>query len=205
MPQRWQRMSDKLRYIGLISPQSGGKDYVGSWLQKNIERKCKIVKFATKLTEVVAAALCVDDLSLFQDRAWKEKKIFQWQNKIVSARDVQISLGTDILRKLVDDDIWVTAFNKAYSDPSILYIATDVRFPNEMDFIQQNNGIVVYIDNREALTYQHRKENGVTHSSEKLMWSLHYGDIIPDYVLDNNNFDDLKPLQKLLDYINKRD
>lgn len=195
-----ERVDNKLKYIGIISHQNAGKDFVANYIAKNVERKCQVVKFATKLTQVVAAALCVDDLSLFQDRIWKEKKIFQWQNKIVSARDVQISLGTDILRGLVDDNIWVTAFSNAYNDPDILYIISDLRFLNEFKFVQDNSGIVIFIDNHEAAENQRRKEAGVVHSSEELTWDLHHGVQQPDYILDNNDYGNPQPLQDLLTF-----
>ena len=194
-----------LKYIGISGHQNGGKDFVAGYIAQNIGRKCQVVKFATKLTEVVAAILGVEDLTLFQDREWKEKKIFQWQNKIVSARDIQIAVGTDIMRSIIDPDIWVTAFANAYSDPDILYIASDVRFQNEMDFIQQNNGIMIFIENRKAAQVQHRKEykdgKHQPHNSEELAWSLYHEDQQADYRLLNNDYDNPQPLQDLLTFI----
>lgn len=199
---------NKLHYIGLIGSQGSGKDYVGRWLQQNIERKTEIVKFATKLTEVTAAILGVDDLSLFQNREWKEQPHFIWQSqitnnngKLISPREAQQIIGTDICRRLLGADVWVQALGNSCTNLDTLYIVTDVRFQNEMDFIRANNGVVVYVDNRKAAQAQHKKENGVVHESEKLMWSMHYGDIVPDYVLDNNDYSDPKPLQDLVTFI----
>lgn len=198
----------KLKYIGLIGAQSSGKDYVGNWLQQNIERKTEIVKFATKLTEVTAAILGVDDLSLFQNREWKEQQHFIWQSqitnnngKLISPREAQQIIGTDICRRLLGADVWVQALSASCQDPDTLYIVTDVRFQNELDFIRTNNGMVVYIENLQAAQQQHRRENGVVHESEKLMWSMHYREAQPDYVLDNNDYSDPKPLQDLVTFI----
>jgi len=197
-----------IKYIGLISPQNGGKDYVGRWLQQNIQRKTEIVKFATKLTEVTAAVLGVDDLSLFQNREWKQQPHFIWQSqitnnngKLISPREAQQIIGTDICRRLLGADVWVQALAASCQEPDTLYIVTDVRFQNEMDFIRSNNGVVVYIDNRKAAQEQHRKESGVVHESESLMWSMHYGDIAPDYILDNNDFSSTVELEKLLQWL----
>ena len=202
---------NKLRYIGLIGHIGAGKDHVASYLQKTLERKVEVVKFATKLTEVVGAILGVDDLSLFQDREWKEKKQFIWQGcigvkeegkgKLASARDVQKIIGTDILRQIIDDNIWVNAFANAYKDPDTLYIISDLRFLNELRFVQQNNGIVVFIENLEAAQQQHRKEGGTVHPSEQLTWQIHYGDIQPDHRLLNNDYSDPQPLQDLVKFI----
>jgi len=201
------RVDNKLKYIGLVGCQNAGKDHIANYIAKNLERKCEVVKFATKLTQVVAAVLGVDDLSLFQDRQWKENKIFQWQNKIVSARDVQISIGTDIMRNIIDDDIWVDAFSKAYNDPDILYIISDLRFINEFEFVQANNGVVVFIENVKAAMAQADKEKdafGVwkPHASEKLAWDLYDKNIQSDYHLLNNDYSDPQPLQDLLTFIN---
>ena len=201
--------SDKLRYLGLVGCQNGGKDFVANYLAQNIEKKCEVVKFATKLTEVVAAILGVTDLTLFQDREWKEKPHFIWQSnitsnngKLISPREAQKIIGTDICRSLLGENVWVDAFANAYNDPNTLYIISDVRFQNEVDFIQQNNGVLIFIDNQEAAKNQRRKEAGVTHDSEKLMWNLHYGVQQSDYVLDNNNYSNPQPLQDLLTFIN---
>lgn len=196
---------EKLKYLGLIGHIGAGKDYVANFLAQNIERKCEVVKFATKLTQVVAAILGVDDLSLFQDREWKEKKIFQWQNKIVSARDIQIAVGTDIMRNIVHPNVWVTAFANQYNDPDTLYIISDLRFKNEFRFVQENNGIVVFIENLQAAQQQHRKEYSDgehrPHKSEELTWSLYYEDIKADYRLLNSDYTNPKPLQDLLTFI----
>lgn len=200
----------QLRFLGLSSHIGGGKDYVASYLQKTIERKVEIVKFATKMTEVVGAILGVGDLSLFQDRSWKELKQFVWNkgtssSYLVSARDVQKMIGADIMRNLVDDNIWVTAFANQYNDPDTLYIISDLRFENEFRFVQENNGIVVFIENLQAAQQQHRKEYSDgehrPHKSEELTWSLYYEDIKADYRLLNSDYTNPKPLQDLLTFI----
>ena len=237
MPYRWQRMSIKdvidantdnplteevqkwiatdrtnqLKYIGLSGHIGSGKDYVANYIAQNVERKCEVVKFATKLTEVTASILGVDDLSLFQDREWKEKNQFIWQctidttptatGKLISAREAQKIIGTDICRNLLGDNVWVNAFANTYNDPDTLYIISDLRFPNEMEFVQANNGIVVFIENLQAAQNQHQKEAGIVHSSEKLVWDLHYGYKQADYVLANNDYTDKQPLQDLLTFL----
>ena len=203
--------TNQLRYIGLSGHIGSGKDYVANYIAQNVERKCEVVKFATKLTQVTAAVLGVDNLSLFQDREWKEKKQFIWQctidttptttGKLISARDAQKIIGTDICRNLLGDNVWVDAFAHTYNDPDTLYIISDLRFPNEMEFVQANNGVVVFINNRTAAQKQHQKENGTVHPSEQLTWQIYYGDIEADYILDNNDFQNLQPLQDLLTFI----
>ena len=198
---RSQQKQSKLRFVGLCSHIGGGKDYVANYLQKTVERKCEVVKFATKLTEVTASILGVEDLSLFQNRAWKERTQFIYRNKLVSARQMQKIIGTDICSNLISDNIWIDAFANQYNDPDTLYIISDLRFPNEMRFVQENNGVVVFIENLQAAQKQHRKEAGVVHASEKLVWDLHYGRTQADYVLVNNDYNDKQPLQDLLTFL----
>jgi hypothetical protein len=204
---RSQQKQSKLRFVGLCSHIGGGKDYVANYLAKTLERKCEVVKFATKLTEVVGAILGVDDLSLFQNREWKEKQQFLWygcvdgldgNGKLISAREAQKIIGTDICRQLLGDNIWVDAFAREYNDPDTLHIISDLRFQNEFEFIKTSGGIIIYIDNRNAAINQHKKENGIIHQSEKLVWDMHYGRIQADYVLDNSDYNNKQPLQDLL-------
>lgn len=198
--------SNQLRYIGLISHQNGGKDYIASYLQKTLERKCEVVKFATKLVEITAAIIGVDNLSLFQDRTWKEQPHFIWQSnitsnngKLITPREALCIVGS--LMRSVDPEIWVRALANSCNDPDTLYIISDLRYANEMAYVQQNNGIVVFIENLQAAQNQHQKEAGVVHNSEKLVWDLHYGRTQADYVLANNNYADKQPLQDLLTFL----
>ena len=202
--------TNQLKYIGLISHQNGGKDYVASYLQKTLERKVEVVKFATKLVEITAAIIGVDDLSLFQDRTWKDQPHFIWQSnitsnkcKLITPREALCTVGS--LMRSVDSDIWVRVLANSYTDPDTLYIISDLRYQNEMAYVQANNGIVVFIENLQAAQQQHRKEykdgSWQPHSSEQLVWSMHYHDTQPDYVLVNNDYTNKQPLQDLLTFI----
>lgn len=197
-----------LRFLGLCSHIAGGKDHVANYIAQNIGRKCEVVKFATKLVQVTAAVIGVDDLSLFQNRAWKEHKQFVWQcsittnnatEKLISAREALCTVGS--LMRSVDPQIWVRALANSCNDPDTLYIISDLRYANEFQYVQQNNGIVVFIENLQAAQQQHRKEAGIVHQSEKLVWDLHYGCIQPDYVLTNNDYTDKQPLQDFIHFL----
>lgn len=193
----------QLRFLGLSSHIGGGKDYIASYLQKTLEKKVEIVKFATKLVSVTAEILGVSDLSLFQDREWKEKKRFWLQGHFISPRAALCIVGS--LMRSVDPDIWVRALANSCTADDTLYVISDLRYQNELDFVQQNNGVVVFIENLQAAQNQHRKEYvndyWQPHDSEELVWRMHYHDIQPDYVLDNNDYSDPKPLQDLVTFI----
>lgn len=201
---------NKLHYIGITGHIGAGKDHVANFLANNIERKCKVVKFATKLVEVTAKILGVNDLSLFQDRSWKEHPHFIWQSnitsnngKLISPREALCIVGS--LMRSVDPDIWIRALANSCAADDTLYIISDLRYENEMHFVQQNNGIVLFIENLQAAQKQHRKEytdgKHRPHSSEELMWALYYEDQIADYRLSNSDYTDPKPLQDLLTFL----
>lgn len=199
--------TNQLRYIGLSGHIGSGKDYIANYIAKTVERKCEVVKFATKLNILVASILGVDDLSLFQDRTWKDKKQFVWNtpdingdyNALRSARDIQKIVAT-IMRD-INPDIWLDLLVKECTDHDTLYVISDLRYANEFQFVQQNNGIVVFIENLQAAQNQHRKEAGIVHESERLVWDMHYGNVLPDYILNNNNYSNKQPLQDLLTFI----
>lgn len=193
-------LDKKLRFIAFCGAQGSGKDYVAHYIANNIEKKAVVVKFATKLTEMTAALLGVDDLSLFQDREWKERTQFVHRGKLVSARQMQQFIGT-MCREMLGANVWVNALAAGCNDSNTLYLISDLRYPNELDFVHKNNGIVVFVDNSHASRKQYQKENGVVHPSEKLMWSMHNGTVKPDYWLDNNDFNNPQPLQDLLHYV----
>ena len=76
-------------------------------------------------------------------------------------RPLLVAYGTEVIRK-IDDRWWIDRLEKKlplYFVPKIIPIVTDVRYPNEMDWIQkQHNGICIYIT---------RKGIGPANSEEK--------------------------------------
>lgn len=61
----------------------------------------------------------------------------------MTSRDILQVVGTDICREIYGD-IWVNAcINKIKRDGPELAVITDVRFPNEVEAVQNNNGKVI--------------------------------------------------------------
>ena len=55
-------------------------------------------------------------------------------------------LGTNVLRSHFNENIWfLTIQNKLRKNPTQNVVISDVRFPNEIKFLQENNGILVQI------------------------------------------------------------
>ena len=76
-------------------------------------------------------------------------------------RPLLVAYGTDVIRRM-DENWWIDRLEKKlplYFGQQILPIVTDVRYPNEMDWVQkQHNGVCVYIT---------RKGIGPANSEEK--------------------------------------
>lgn len=66
--------------------------------------------------------------------------------KEITPRWVLQNFGTDVLRKHLHDNIWVFSLQKRIMNiDSDKIIITDCRFPNELEMIRSNNGIVIEV------------------------------------------------------------
>ena len=80
-------------------------------------------------------------------------------------REILQYVGTDIGRNLIGENVWIDYFQKM--DKPEKMVVTDVRFPNEVDAIQQLGGIVIRL-NRKATKHKSAK----LHESESMVESL---------------------------------
>lgn len=74
--------------------------------------------------------------------------------------------GTDVARA-VDKDFWIHYAQSKYietitSKPETLFIITDVRFPNEVEFITNNNGSIIQVHRDGALGSDHESDNALS-------------------------------------------
>lgn len=114
----------------VILPISGwmgsGKDTFGKFLKELAPQDVEILQFSTALKEMAAFLLDVP-VEKFADREFKEKHRLFLQR-----------LGTDVFRKQVDMNWWVKQLihKISYTEKKIIVI-TDVRFPNEIQWLQE--------------------------------------------------------------------
>jgi len=109
------------------------------------------------------------------------------------------TIGTDALRNVVHENIWVNALMADYTetvwDPSLNafvmpnWIITDMRFPNEMDAVKAKDGITIRV-NRKGFPITHSK-TGETHLLSRDAFTEHPSETALDnhqfdYVIDNN-------------------
>lgn len=128
-------------WIGFTGPAGVGKDTVGAVLVE--QYGFRRMAFADKVKELAQLLDPVIDLwpevghrrlsDLIAERGLAEVK------KIPDVRQTYQRIGTELGRHL-DPDIWIKQI-EATPDEDVVF--TDVRFPNEVDFIQTNGGLVV--------------------------------------------------------------
>lgn len=81
-----------------------------------------------------------------QSRAWREKKDEFWSKQFgyeFSPRLALQLMGTEAGRNVFHEDVWVISLLNRSKRKNV--VVTDVRFQNEINHIQNNNGIVVRV------------------------------------------------------------
>ncbi len=120
-------------------------------------------------------------------RAFRERVDPWWSHKFgyeVTPRLILQKMGTEACRHGIADNIWIAALEKRIHGYENVVI-TDVRFPNEIDFIKNANGVIVRVQRGEDPTPE---ELSKLHVSETA-WNY----IKPDVTIFNNgSLDDLR-------------
>jgi hypothetical protein len=129
------------KIIGIAGNARSGKDTVGGLLKDIFERhghKVHVVSFAAALRAELDE-FCMDKLGI---SSWttdeNEKKII---------RPFLVCWGTEI-RRAVDESYWIKALEISMKNDSAdtLYIITDLRFENELKWIQNLGGSTLYLE-----------------------------------------------------------
>jgi hypothetical protein len=99
-------------------------------------------------------------------------------DKQLTAREVMQYVGTNFFRK-IKHDVWISAtINKIKQENPNFAIIADCRFPNEVEAIKNNNGIVIKLT---------RNPYNSDHSSEIALDPLNYDQNNFDLIIDNRN------------------
>jgi hypothetical protein len=186
---------------------NSGKDFIMNRLQSRLIYQHRYTmstvrcRFADSLNEAVTPILGISGKEL-QDRSLKEEKrfVFGYNRSGIeskwSSRDVQKRVG-QLLREELGEDVFINALDRRYNSSESILLISDLRYQNELDWVRSQGGKVVYIHNEKAAVLQcHREsaqfgENYEHHppESELLQWDFYNKVEIPDYWLDNNDFD----------------
>ena len=107
----------------------------------------------------------VDNIFRINSRAIKDKEaVIQCWN--MSLREMLQKVGTDMVRNIIGDHVWVQNMDMRVREavnPNT--IITDVRYPNEANYIKDSGGLLVFIvgpNQRNQTTRNHSSENGLT-------------------------------------------
>ena len=138
--------------IGLCGFAGSGKGTLADFLVEN--HNFRKISFATKLKDV-ASVMFGWDRDLLEgitdeSRAWREEVDEYWSNELeqeVTPRIVLQLFGTNCVRNNLHNNIWVSIVKKTLIDnPDVNWVIPDIRFPNEVNVIQQQlNGLVWWI------------------------------------------------------------
>lgn len=135
------------RLVGLTGYAGAGKDCAAAgliaagWTRQAFADPVRSMALAIDpmVSHAGDAESCRRLTELVADYGWDHTK------RIPEVRRFLQRLGTDAVRAHLGEDAWVLAFDRA-RNRSVDVVATDVRFPNEAEYIVRNGGIVIRID-----------------------------------------------------------
>jgi acetone carboxylase gamma subunit len=134
--------------IGLVGFIGAGKGTVGELLRLH---GYKQMSFAGALKDTASTMFGWDrDLlegDTVESRVFREQKDEFWSSRFgydFSPRLALQMLGTEAGRDVFHKDIWIYALeNRIKKLPKV--VITDTRFPNEIEFIRKNGGVIVEV------------------------------------------------------------
>ncbi len=174
--------------ICVTGKAGAGKDTICDYLVKNYS--FEKMSLADPIKRLVKDVFVLDDETVY-DRIKREQPLPQWNNK--SVRSLLQLIGTELFRNNIDNEIWVKSLWLRMSKNLIQnYCVSDVRFPDELEYLTKNNKNTVSIKVvRDGCNGQVGLQN---HESEKY-------DLKTDIRIENNKTID--ELYKNIDYILK--
>lgn len=80
--------------------------------------------------------------------------------EMISPRNILQFIGTDICRRIIDDEIWLTMFIQECNTFDGHVVCADARFPNERERIKRNGGLNVFVERPDLVSVDsHISEN----------------------------------------------
>lgn len=112
----------------------------------------KIYSFADSLKRDICMNIlglsyeqCYDEdiKNTFTHLKWESMPSMSYKRGYMTGRDVMEYVGTEIFRTLYPECWLVSMKNKMLKDKPKIILNNDTRFPNEVDYIKANNGVVI--------------------------------------------------------------
>ena len=157
------------KIVGILGFIGSGKGTIGDHLVNS--HGFQSASFAESLKDAVSTIFGwprdMIEGSTSQSRIWREEPDIYWSKKMgrnVTPRWVLQHLGTDVLRDRFFDDIWIASLERKIKQTSRNVVITDVRFPNEIKMIRENNGMLLWVKRGELPTWY----NCAVHTPESM-------------------------------------
>lgn len=142
--------------IGLTGPIGAGKDTTADILQQ-IDPELHRISFIGACKDMIAGFFGWSRQALDgnspEDREWRETVDEKWSEYLqipnLTPRYVTRHLASEGICKGFSDRMWVAYVEDYYNrhgKPKM--VITDVRFPNEFEFVRSNGGTIIEITNR---------------------------------------------------------
>jgi hypothetical protein len=173
--------------IGLVGYIGSGKGTVGDILVR--DHQYTKFAFADALKDAVATMFMWPRGLLEGDsnasRAFRERVDPWWSNKLgyeVTPRLILQKFGTEACRNGIADNIWIAALEKrmqGYQD----VVISDVRFPNEIDFVRSVGGVIIRVRRGEDPTDEELSKMHISETAWKGL-PVDYT-LVNDSTLDN--------------------
>lgn len=134
--------------IGLVGFAGSGKDTVGQYLVENYGYRSEA--FADPLKDCLCAIFGWDREMMSgrtpESRVWREQVDQWWAAKLeiphFSPRFAMQNIGTDVMRKLFHDQVWILNMEKRLLSAEHPVVITDGRFGNEIRLVRRLGGRV---------------------------------------------------------------
>jgi hypothetical protein len=130
--------------LGLVGIKDSGKGTVGNIIQNKFEYVTE--SFAGPVKDITSILFNWDRKLLEGDteesRIFRETKDDWWSTQLgydISPRLAMQLVGTNSIRDRIHSKMWIYSLENRI-DPNKNYIITDVRFPNELDWIKSLGG-----------------------------------------------------------------
>lgn len=138
--------------IGLVGLINSGKGTVAHYLGSHYN--FTEYSFASNVKDMLSSMFGWERSLLEGDteesRIWRESVDEWWSEKLgikdFTPRYAMQNIGTDVIRKHFNDNIWILGVaNKVRLNPDKNIVVSDVRFLNEAAFIKEEGGVLLEI------------------------------------------------------------
>lgn len=163
--------------IGISGKIGSGKDTMAGFLKAKFERegyKVEIKKFADKLKQITAIIAGVELEECYTELG-KNRYIPAFN---MTLGQMQQRIGTEVMRDSFDQQVWCkSAFADYSANKNLIWIFTDVRFPNEYTCISDRMGFLIRI-NGDPAGVRKNSNRDMSHPSETSLDSHYFPFII---------------------------